>query len=219
MCLLNHTYILFYVLEIDIVVFLLSNSIAINRPATVVSGHDLCITHFINQGATRDQNLFCYQNNTPKMAFYSMLYGNWWCSASKNHNIYCLQSSTHLPLENSPSTHLTTLLLHLIALCYRIIFMYVRGAAPAVQIVSTSHPLLITAKLHGNSREPYYLDVKVLEVISFSLTVTKSDIPAYLVTLLTRLAITMHALKQQSGRLNSLYLVCLCWINTWVKIM
>ena len=58
---------------------------------------------------------------------------------------HCLQSSTHLPLENSPSTCLITLLLHLIAPCHWIIFVYVRGAAPAVQMVSTSRPLLITA--------------------------------------------------------------------------
>ena len=35
-------------------------------------------------------------------------------------------------------------------------------------------------KSHGNSRKPYYLDVKVLEVISSSLTMARSDIPAYL---------------------------------------
>ena len=58
---------------------------------------------------------------------------------------HCLQSSTHLPLENSPSTCLITLLLHLIAPCHWIIFVYVRGAAPAVQMVSTSRSLLITA--------------------------------------------------------------------------
>ena len=35
-------------------------------------------------------------------------------------------------------------------------------------------------KSHGNSREPYYLDMKVLEVISSSLTAARPDILAYL---------------------------------------
>ena len=35
-------------------------------------------------------------------------------------------------------------------------------------------------KSHSNSREPYYLDTKMLEVISSLLTVARPDIPAYL---------------------------------------